>query len=107
LTLLRHADPDGWGEFVRHTLGLMLCPIFAALANAQLSPLRIDLLSWVLLGLALCASMLWVSSADMPRNPVTLKMFGSRSPQRLQTPVWSALAKFLWAVTFIFIVFRV
>jgi tetratricopeptide (TPR) repeat protein len=106
LTLLRHADPDGWGEFSRHTVGLMLCPIFAALANAQLSPFKIDLLSWALLGLALCASLLWVSSADMPRNPITLKLFGPHEPQRLHAPGWSALAKFGWAVTFVFIVFR-
>jgi tetratricopeptide (TPR) repeat protein len=106
LTLLRHAEPDGWGEFTRHTLGLMLCPILAALANAQLSPLKIDLLSWVLLSLALCASMLWVSSADMPRNPVTLKVLGLRNPQRLHTPGWIALASFMWAVTFVTLVFR-
>jgi tetratricopeptide (TPR) repeat protein len=106
LTLLRRADPDGWGEFTRHTLGLMLCPIFAALSNAQLSPLKIDLLSWMLLSLALCASVLWVSSDDMPRNPITLKLLGPHHPQRLHSPGWSALAKFLWALTFVIIVLR-
>jgi hypothetical protein len=106
LTLLRHADPDGWGEFSRHTVGLMLCPLFAALANAQLSPLKIDLLSWALLGVALCASVLWVSSADMPRNPITLKLFGPHAPQRLHSPGWSTLAKLGWVVTFVLIVFR-
>ncbi len=106
LARLHHADPDGWGEFTRHALGLMLCPIFAALANAQLSPLKIDLSSWVLLGIAFCASVLWISSADMPRNPITLKLFGPHEPQRLHAPGWSALAKCLWALTFVVIVFR-
>ncbi len=106
LMLLRHGDPDGWSELIRHTLGLMLCPIFAALANAQLSPLKIDLLSWILLVLALGASMLWISSADMPRNPVTLKLFGPHDPQRFHSLGWSALAKFLWTMTFILLVFK-
>jgi tetratricopeptide (TPR) repeat protein len=106
LTLLRHADPDGWGEFTRHALGLMLCPIFAALANAQLSPLKIDLLSWVLLGIALCASSLWVSSTYMPRNPITLKLFGPHESQRLHSPGWSAFAKLVWVLAFVIIVFR-
>ncbi len=106
LSLLRHDDPDGWGEFIRHMLGLMLCPIFAALSNAQLSPLKIDLLSWVLLGLALCASLVWISSADMPRNPVTLKLFGPHGEQRLHSLNWSVAAKILWAVTFISLIFR-
>ena len=106
LRLLRHAAPDGWGELIRHTLGLMLCPICAALANAQLSPLKIDLLSWVLLILALGASLLWVSSADMPRNPVTVKLLGAHDPQRLQSPGWRVLSKVLWVTTFVILVFR-
>jgi tetratricopeptide (TPR) repeat protein len=106
LALLHHGAPDGWGEFIRHLLGLMLCPIFAALANAQLSPLKIDLLSWGLLVLALGASVLWISSADMPRNPITLKFFGPHDPQRLHALSWSTLAKFLWGMTFILLVFR-
>ncbi|HSD83689.1 MAG TPA: tetratricopeptide repeat protein [Anaerolineae bacterium] len=106
LTQLHHNDPDGWGEFTRHALGLMLCPICAALANAQLSPLKIDLLSWALLGVSLVASVLWISSADMPRNPITLKVFGPHEPQRLNSLGWSSLAKSVWAVAFIIIVFR-
>ena len=47
LNLLRHADPDGWGEFIRHTLGLMLCPIFAALSNAQFVAVEDRSATWV------------------------------------------------------------
>lgn len=92
---------DGWGELIRHLLGFMLCPICAALSNARLSPLRIGWAAWLMLGISLLASLVWVSSDDMPRNPVTLKLFGTDEAERLHSLFWNALGKFVWALSFV------
>lgn len=106
LESLKHVEPEGWGEFTRHMLGFMLCPICAALSTASLSPLRINFVSWMALLVALIASGLWVSSADMPRNPVTVKIFGSAQARQLHSPQWNAFGKFLWALAFTVLVIR-
>jgi tetratricopeptide (TPR) repeat protein len=103
---LQHAQADGWGELTRHWLGFMLCPIFAALSNAQLSPLKIGWSNWLLLGLAMIASFIWISSADMPRNPLTVKWFGPDDALRLHTRWWNGLGKVLWICAFIALVVR-
>lgn len=107
IAALQPAQVDGWGEFTRHLLGFMLCPICAALANAQLSPLKIGWVSWLLLGLSLIASLLWISSADMPRNPLTVKLFGTDEALRLHVPFWNGIGKFVWAFAFAALVIRV
>jgi tetratricopeptide (TPR) repeat protein len=106
LRLLKHVEPEGWGEFLRHMLGFMLCPILAALAAASLSPLKINVVSWLALLTALVASWLWVSSADMPHNPVTVKTFGAARARRLQMPAWNVTGKILWVVSFVILVVR-
>jgi tetratricopeptide (TPR) repeat protein len=103
---LQRTLADGWGEFTRHLLGFMLCPICAALSNAQLSPLKIGWAPWLLLGLALIASFIWISSADMPRNPLTVKLFGADEALRLHAPFWNGIGKFLWAFAFTALVLR-
>ena len=103
---MQHTLADGWGEFTRHLLGFMLCPICAALSNAQLSPLKIGWAPWLLLGLALIASFIWISSDDMPRNPLTVKLFGPTEALRLHAPFWNGIGKFLWAFAFCALVVR-
>ena len=103
---MQHTLADGWGEFTRHLLGFMLCPICAALSNAQLSPLKIGWAPWLLLGLALIASFIWISSDDMPRNPLTVKLFGPDEALRLHAPFWNGIGKFLWAFAFSALVIR-
>ncbi len=106
IATLQPAQVDGWGEFTRHLLGFMLCPSCAALANAQLSPLKIGWAAWLLLGLSLIASLIWISSADMPRNPLTVKLFGTDEALRLHAPFWNGIGKFLWAFAFAALVIR-
>lgn len=106
IAAVQHTLVDGWGEFTRHLLGFMLCPIFAALSNAQLSPLKIGWAPWLMLGLSLIASFIWISSADMPRNPLTVKLFGADEALRLHAPFWNGIGKFLWAFAFSALVIR-
>jgi tetratricopeptide (TPR) repeat protein len=106
IAALQHSHADGWGEFTRHLLGFMLCPICAALSNAQLSPLKIGWAPWLMLGLSLIASFIWISSDDMPRNPLTVKLFGPDEALRLHVPFWNGLGKLLWACAFVALVIR-
>jgi tetratricopeptide (TPR) repeat protein len=106
IAAMQHTLADGWGEFTRHLLGFMLCPLCAALSNAQLSPLKIGWAPWLLLGLSLIASCIWISSDDMPRNPLTVKLFGPAEALRLHAPFWNGIGKFLWAFAFCALVIR-
>lgn len=79
VTKLQAALPkrEGRGDFARQMIGLMFNPVLAALSNARLSPLHISLLTWIALIVSALGSYLWLSATDLPRNPLTQRVFGS------------------------------
>jgi len=71
-----YQENHGWGETARSVSGLVLLPLFAALANARMSPLHISFASWVALLVASAGGYLLVSANEVTRNPGMCALFG-------------------------------
>jgi hypothetical protein len=56
--------------------GLVLLPVLAALINARMSPLRMSVVAWFALLVAVLGAYLWVSGTDVPANPGMCALFG-------------------------------
>ena len=95
------AQAEGWGELTRQMLGLLLCPIAAALTNAQLKPLSITLPAWGALVIAAVGSYLWISAQDLPRNPLSRAVFGRPELRRGLRWLAGMLGFSLWLLAFI------
>ncbi len=108
LTRLQAALPRsgaGWGDLVRQMIGLMLIPIFAALSNAQLSPLKISLVAWLALFVASFAAYLSIATSDLPDNPLTKKVLGDKGLQHTRGVKF--VGRLVWLSMLIVIIVKV
>jgi tetratricopeptide (TPR) repeat protein len=68
----------GWLEFVRQMTGPVSICLLATLLDSGLRPWWIPFTGWLALLLGLIGSLLWVSGASLPINPVICWLVGER-----------------------------
>jgi hypothetical protein len=84
-----------------------LSPLLAALSNARLSLLNLSVIAWIMLMLSVIGAWLWTSATDVPRNPLSVRIFGrSGLPPTFRLPCLLS-GTTLWLTAFIVIVAKV
>jgi tetratricopeptide (TPR) repeat protein len=99
---------QGWRETLRRMCGLMLIPALAALSNAGMTPLGIDLVAWGTLAAASVGAYLCVCATDVPRNPLMRAIFGPAGLKGIGRQALVGIpGVFLWAIAFGLILWNV
>ena len=68
----------GWLEFIRQVTGPALLCVLTVLLDSGMRPWWIPLTGWLALLLGLVGAFLWVSGANLPRNPMICWLAGER-----------------------------